>query len=158
VRSILRVLAVGLTWAGLESSVLVLSILLLGTAQTSTKLSNSVAAPSTILFTPYSFGPLPNFPIGWLIFLIALGSGSVLADAQETVKATALATFTGSISALLIVYFFEIPFPGVASQGDAQAAFFGFLALPLFLLGLVGGLLGCIVGGWVLPTLQRKPW
>jgi hypothetical protein len=117
-----------------------------------------LVAPSTLLFTPYSFGPVPDFPIGWLIFLIAFGSGFVLADAEATVKATALATFVGIISGLLIVYFFEIPFPGVVTQGYAQAAFFGFLGLPLFLLGIVGGLLGCIIGGWVVPTLQGRPW
>ena len=148
---------VGLIWAGLEASVLVLSVLLLGTVQVSTKPSTSLVAPSTLLFTPYSFGPLPNFPIGWLIFLIAFASGLVLADAQQTVKATALATFAGTISGLLIVYFFEIPFPGAVSQGDAQAAFFGFMAVPLFLLGIFGGLIGWIIRGWMVPALQGKP-
>jgi hypothetical protein len=157
VRSILRILIVGLVWAGLEASVLVLSVLLLGTVQGSTKASTSLVGPSTLLFIPYSFGPLPKFPIGWLIFPTAFGSGLALADFQETVKATALATFTGTISGLLIVYFFQIPFPGVVSQGDAQAAFFGFMAIPLFLLGVFGGLLGCIVRGWIVPALQGKP-
>ena len=157
-RSIVRILTVGLIWAGLDTSVLVFSVLLLGTVQTSTHPSTSLVGPSTILFTAYSFGPLPNFPIGWFLLIIAFGAGFVLADAAETVKATALATFTGILAGLLFVAFFRIPFPGAISQGDAQAAFFGILALPLFLVGMVGGILGCALGGWIIPTLRRRPW
>ena len=157
-RSILRILIVGLTWAGLEASILVLSVLLFGTGETSTHLSNSLVGPSTILFAPYSFGPLPDIPIGWFIFIIAFGAGFVLRDAGETVKATALATFTGILSGLLLVSFLGIPFPGVVSQAYAQAAFFGILALPLFLMGMVGGILGSAIGGWLVPTLRGRPW
>jgi hypothetical protein len=158
VKSILRILIVGLIWASLEASVLVLSVLLLGTRQTTSRVSNSLVGPSTILFTPYNFGPLPSIPIGWLIFIIAFGSGFVLADAGETVKATALATFTGILSALLFVSFLGIPFPGVVSQAYAQAAYFGILAIPLFLMGMVGGILGSAIGGWLVPTLRGRPW
>jgi len=158
VRSVFRILAVGLIWAGLDACVLVFSVLLLGTVQTSTHPSTSLVGPSTILFTAYSFGPLPNFPIGWFLLLIAFGAGFVLTDVAETVKATALATFTGILAGLLFVAFFRIPFPGAVSQGDAQAAFFGILALPLFLVGMVGGILGCAIGGWIIPALRGRPW
>ena len=157
-RSVLRILTVGLIWAGLDASILVVAVLQLRTVLTSTHSSTSLVGPSTILFTAYSFGPLPNFPIGWFILLIALGAGFVLRDVAETVKATALATFAGIITALLFVAFFRIPFPGAVSQGDAQAAFFGFLGLPFFLVGMIGGILGCALGGWIVPTLRGRPW
>ena len=157
-RSIVRILSVGLIWAGLDASILVLSVLLLGTGETSSKLSNSLVGPSTILFAPYSFGPLPDIPIGWFIFVVAFGSGFALADVEETVKATAFATFTGILAALLFVSFLGIPFPGAVSQADAQAAFFGILALPLFLVGMVGSILGCAIAGWIVPTLKGRPW
>ena len=82
-RSVFKILAVGLIWAGLDACVLVFSVLLLGTVQTSTHPSTSLVGPSTILFTAYSFGPLPNFPIGWFLLLIAFGAGFVLADVAE---------------------------------------------------------------------------
>jgi len=160
VRSIRRILIVGSIWAGLEAIILVLSVLHLGTVQglTTTKPSDSLLGPSTLLFSPYSFGPVPNFPIAWLILLIALISGTVLADPGETVKATGLATFTGILAALLFVSLLGIPFPGAVSQADAQAAFFGFLASPLFLMGMVGGILGSAIGGWIVPSLRGRPW
>jgi hypothetical protein len=145
VRSNSRILVVGFIWSGLEASVLVLSVLLLG--------------PSTSFLTSLQLRASSDFPLGWLlIFLIAFGSGVILSDPGETVKATALATFIGVILALLLVYFLKIPFPGSVSQGDAQAAFFGSLALPLLFLGVLGGLLGRIARGWIIPTLRGKPW
>src|SRR5207249_12231955 len=90
--------------------------------------------------------------------LIAFGAGFVLADVAETVKATALATYTSILAGLLFVAFFRIPFPGAVAQGDAQAAFFGILALPLFLVGVIGSILGCAIGGWIVPTLKGRPW
>jgi len=157
-RSIHRILIVGFIWAGLEAVFLVFSVLLLGTLETSIKPSNSLVGSSAFLFTSYDIGPLPNFPIGWFIFIIACGSGTVLADVGETVKATALATFTGTIAALLCVALLGIPFPGASSQGDAEAAYFGILGLPLFFLGMLGGVLGCVIGGWIVPALRGKPW
>jgi len=156
-RSILRILIVGLIWAGLEATVLVISVLLLRTGTAKTNPSNSLVGPSTLLFTAYSFGPLPNLPIGWFMFPIALGAGIALGDAGETVKSTALSTFTGIMAALLLVAFLGIPFPGAVSQGDAQAAYFGILGLPLFLVGLFGSLLGCFIRGWIVPALLGRP-
>jgi hypothetical protein len=155
-RSNLKILTVGLTWAGLEAVVLVWSVLILGTLVTSTNGSNSLVAPD-LLFAPHTFGPLPNVPIGWFIFPIAFGAGFVLDDLGETVKATALSTFAGIMAALLIVSLLRIPFPGAISQGDAQAAYFGFLGLPLFLVAVLGAIMGCIIRGWVVPVLLGKP-
>jgi hypothetical protein len=158
VRSIFRILIVGSTWAGLEAMVLVWSVLILGTLVTSTNGSDSLVGPSDLLFTPHTFGPLPNLPIGWFMFPIAFGAGFVIRDVAETVKATALSTFVGILAALLFVSFLRIPFPGAVSQGDAQAAYFGILGLPLFLIGMVGGFLGCALGGWIVAALRGRPW
>jgi hypothetical protein len=158
VDSLARILLVGFVWAAVQALVLVLSIVIMGTSEVSTKASSSLVGPSTLLFTPYGFRPLPNFSIGWFAILIAFGSGFVLADIEQTIKALPLATFVSFISGLLFVALFGIQFPGVASQGYAEAAFFGFLAIPFFLLGLVGGILGCMIGAWAQAYVRGRPW
>lgn len=157
VRSVIRILTVGLIWAGLDACILVFSVLLIGTAQTSTHPSTSLVGPSTILFPSYSFGPLPSFPIAWVMIPIGFGAGFFLGDVGEMVKATGLSTFAGILAALLFVSFLGIPFQGAVSQGDAQAAYFGILGLPLFFVGLLGGMMGSFIRSWIVPALLGRP-
>ena len=91
------------------------------------------------------------------MFPIGFAAGFVLGDAGETVKATGLSTFAGILAALLMVAFLGIPFPGAVSQGDAQAAYFGILGLPLFFVGMLGGFMGCFIRGWLVPALLGRP-
>ena len=156
-KSLYRVLSVGFCWAGLEALVLLFSVILLGSSETYARAANNIAGPNSLAVTPVVSGIVPSFPIGLLILPMSFGFGFALADISETIRATALATFTAFMSALLIVAFFAIPFPGAVSQGDAQATFFGFLSLVFFLLGMVGGSLGSITGSWARSIFLHRP-
>ena len=91
------------------------------------------------------------------MFPIGFGAGFALGDVGETVKATAFSTFASILAALVFVAFLRIPFPGAVSQGDAQAAYFGILGLPLFFVGMLGGIMGCFIRGWLVPALLGRP-
>ena len=91
------------------------------------------------------------------MFPIGFGAGFLLDDVGEMVKATGLSTFAGILAALLFVSFLGIPFPGAVSQGDAQAAYFGILGLPLFFVGLLGGMIGSFIRSWIVPALLGRP-
>jgi hypothetical protein len=138
---------VGSTWGILDALLIVVPLYLYGTSLTSTSESTSILSSPRFLFTGYDIGPLPVFPVGWFVLAVSFISAFAIADMREAVKALGLSEIIAfAVSPLVLISF---PSAKTFPSPDGMIAFFSFVAVAFFLLGMVGAVFGSFLGMWL---------
>jgi hypothetical protein len=142
-----RVAVVGTVWGVIDVILLVAPLYLYGTSLSNSGGRASLVSSPRFLFTGYTFGPLPVFPVGWFAIAVSFVLAFALADVRRAVKALVVSEILSfAISPLILISF---PTALTSLSPDGIIAFFAFEAVIFFLLGMAGAVFGSFLGSLI---------